>query len=89
MRRACTSFSGPLCACKNETNLPDSIKDLNDHCLDEFRAHWKCLDNQNHQLWNCRPEERRLNSCVFDKLVCVIALLFNLYKSNCCRNWRK
>ncbi|KAL5430536.1 hypothetical protein PMIN07_007829 [Paraphaeosphaeria minitans] len=44
------------------------IKDLNEHCLEEFRNHWKCLDNQNHQLWNCRSQERRLNSCVFDKL---------------------
>lgn len=46
-----------------------SIKDLNEHCLEEFRSHWKCLDNQNHHLWNCRSEERRLNKCVFDKLV--------------------
>jgi len=46
-----------------------SIKDLNEHCLEEFRNHWKCLDNQNHQMWNCRSQERRLNSCVFDKLV--------------------
>jgi hypothetical protein len=51
------------------TDTLRSIKDINEHCLDEFRNHWKCLDNQNHQLWNCRSQERRLNSCVFNKLV--------------------
>ncbi|KAF2261631.1 NADH dehydrogenase, alpha subcomplex, subunit 8 [Lojkania enalia] len=44
------------------------IKDLNEHCLTEFRTHWQCLENHNQQLWNCRSEERRLNKCVFDKL---------------------
>ena len=44
------------------------IQDLNTHCLDEFRKHWQCLDNENHQLWQCRPEEWKLNKCVFDKL---------------------
>lgn len=46
-----------------------SIKDLNEQCLQEFRTHWQCLENHNQQLWNCRSEERRLNKCVFDKLV--------------------
>jgi hypothetical protein len=51
-----------------------SIKDINENCLSEFRVHWQCLENHNQQLWNCRSEERRLNKCVFTKLVC---------KSNC------
>ena len=46
-----------------------SIKDINENCLDQFRTHWQCLENHNQQLWNCRSEERRLNKCVFDKLV--------------------
>jgi NADH dehydrogenase (ubiquinone) 1 alpha subcomplex subunit 8 len=47
-----------------------SIKDINENCLAEFRTHWQCLENHNQQLWNCRSEERKLNKCVFEKLVC-------------------
>jgi NADH dehydrogenase (ubiquinone) 1 alpha subcomplex subunit 8 len=46
-----------------------SIKDINENCLAEFRTHWQCLENHNQQLWNCRSEERKLNKCVFEKLV--------------------
>jgi hypothetical protein len=28
------------------------------------------LENHNQQLWNCRSDERKLNKCVFEKLVC-------------------
>jgi hypothetical protein len=45
------------------------IKDVNKHCLEEFRKHWTCLDNNNQQLWQCRPAEWKLNKCVFDNLV--------------------
>ncbi|OAQ98146.1 hypothetical protein LLEC1_03073 [Akanthomyces lecanii] len=44
------------------------IKDINTHCLTEFRKHWECLDDRNHQLWQCRPAEWKLNKCVFDNL---------------------
>ncbi|CAP92351.1 hypothetical protein N7519_011513 [Penicillium mononematosum] len=44
------------------------IKDINTHCLDQFKAHWECLENNNHQLWECRRAEMQLNNCVFDKL---------------------
>ncbi|KAI5787136.1 hypothetical protein EDC01DRAFT_660717 [Geopyxis carbonaria] len=44
------------------------IADINKHCLAEFRTHWKCLDNNNHELWHCRAEEKPFNKCVFDKL---------------------
>ncbi|KAI7200078.1 hypothetical protein KC316_g2972, partial [Hortaea werneckii] len=40
----------------------------NKSCLDEFRKHWECLDNNNQQLWQCRRWERPLNKCVFDNL---------------------
>ncbi len=45
------------------------IEDVNKHCLEEFRKHWTCLDNNNQQLWQCRPVEWKLNKCVFDNLV--------------------
>jgi hypothetical protein len=46
-----------------------SIEDINTHCLAEFRKHWTCLDNNNQQLWQCRPAEWKLNKCVFENLV--------------------
>jgi hypothetical protein len=46
-----------------------SIDDLNKHCLEEFTQHWKCLDNHNQQMWQCRPFEWKLNKCAFDSLV--------------------
>ena len=45
------------------------IEDINKSCLDAFRLHWQCLEQNNHQLYNCRPAERFLNACVFEKLV--------------------
>jgi len=45
------------------------IDDINRSCLEQFRAHWECLDNNNQQMWHCRPQEWKLNGCVFDKLV--------------------
>jgi hypothetical protein len=52
----------------NSTTLP-RIEGVNKHCLAEFRKHWTCLDNNNQQLWQCRPQEWKLNKCVFDNLV--------------------
>ena len=46
-----------------------SIEDINKHCLDQFRSHWQCLENNNQQLWQCRKAEWKLNKCVFDNLV--------------------
>ncbi|KAL8323867.1 hypothetical protein RB593_005348 [Gaeumannomyces tritici] len=43
------------------------LEDINKSCLDEFRKHWQCLDNNNHQLWQCRADEWKLNKCVYDK----------------------
>ncbi|THW49977.1 NADH dehydrogenase, alpha subcomplex, subunit 8 [Aureobasidium pullulans] len=45
-----------------------SLSDIDKHCLEEFRKHWSCLDNNNQQLWQCRRYERPLNKCVFDNL---------------------
>lgn len=45
------------------------LKDIDTHCLAEFRKHWDCLENRNHQMWQCRPAEWKLNKCVYDKLV--------------------
>ena len=45
------------------------LEDINRTCLDQFRSHWQCLENNNQQLWQCRGEEWKLSACVFDKLV--------------------
>ncbi|KAJ8606715.1 hypothetical protein MRB53_040734 [Persea americana] len=45
------------------------LQDINKSCLDVFRSHWECLENNNQQLWQCRAKERALNQCVFDNLV--------------------
>ena len=45
------------------------IDDINKNCLEQFRAHWECLDDNNQQLFHCRTQEWKLNGCVFDKLV--------------------
>jgi CHCH domain len=46
------------------------IRDINENCLQQFRAHWECLEQNNHQLWHCRRDENALNTCVFEKIVC-------------------
>ena len=48
---------------------PPSLNDINKSCLEQFRAHWECLEQNNQQLWHCRPAETALNACVFEKLV--------------------
>lgn len=45
------------------------LTDINAACLEDFRRHWTCLDDNNQQLWQCRRAERKLNACVFEKLV--------------------
>ena len=62
---------GPTLSRTGEVLTICSISDINKECLDQFRTHWQCLENHNQQLWNCRSEERRLNKCVFDKLVSI------------------
>ncbi|KAI4274774.1 MAG: hypothetical protein LQ337_003681 [Flavoplaca oasis] len=44
------------------------IDDITKNCLQEFRNHWECLEDNNQQLWHCRKWEWRLNGCVFQKL---------------------
>ncbi len=54
----------------NKERFFDSrLDDINKNCLEAFRKHWECLDQNNQQLWQCRRREMKLNGCVFDKLV--------------------
>ena len=45
------------------------LEDINKSCLEQFRTHWQCLENNNQQLWQCRPAEWKLNHCVYENLV--------------------
>jgi hypothetical protein len=88
VRLACTN-SRKVRAKKGGADYVCSIKDINENCLSEFRTHWQCLENHNQQLWNCRSEERRLNKCVFEKLVRV-RLFFVMYGcADLHRTWRR
>lgn len=52
------------------------IDDINKSCLEQFRSHWACLEDNNHQLWQCRPAEWKLNKCVFENLVgCLLPII--------------
>ncbi|KIX09712.1 uncharacterized protein Z518_00793 [Rhinocladiella mackenziei CBS 650.93] len=59
----CRPYNDDYMQCKTE-----ALEDINKNCLEEFRAHWMCLENNNHQLWQCRRPERALNRCVFQKI---------------------
>lgn len=76
--------SGSCVTCQRPlADVYDSIEDINKSCLEEFRAHYECLDNNNQQLWQCRPAEWRLNKCVFHNLVrCAHHLSTNRWRSN-------
>lgn len=73
------------------------LDDINKSCLDQFRSHWECLEQNNQQLWQCRMKERGLNKCVFDNLVsteslgheCNDHVSRTIWKLTCFRNWRR
>lgn len=44
------------------------LEDINQHCYIEFRRHWTCLERNNHQLFQCRPQEWNLSKCVYHTL---------------------
>lgn len=44
------------------------MEDINKYCIESFRAHWDCLERNNHQMFKCRMQEAPLNACVFDNL---------------------
>ena len=63
------NLGGQSCIGAGLIRVNGRLDDINKNCLEEFRKHWQCLDNNNQQLWHCRRPEQLLNACVFDKLV--------------------
>ncbi|KAJ2855857.1 ndufa8, NADH-ubiquinone oxidoreductase complex I 19kd subunit, partial [Coemansia asiatica] len=66
--------------CKNENRDPqhcllegrkvtrcaiDVLQKIESKCLDEFRNHWRCLDEKNQEFGRCRVPERAYNECLF------------------------
>lgn len=50
---------------------------MRENCLEQFEAHWNCLETNNQEYYACRKPERSLNKCMFEKLVCLsFSLLF-------------
>ena len=47
----------------------DSFGKLGMSCGDEWKAHWTCLENSNHEFSRCRKVEKPFNDCVFEQLV--------------------
>ena len=42
---------------------------MRENCLEQFEAHWNCLEMNNQEYYACRKPERSLNKCMFEKLV--------------------
>jgi len=43
---------------------------MRDNCGKQWDAHWECLEKRNQEFFQCRQPERKLNDCMFEKLVC-------------------
>ncbi|KAG8218883.1 Ndufa8, NADH-ubiquinone oxidoreductase complex I 19kd subunit [Butyriboletus roseoflavus] len=80
----CKEYNEDFMLCKNEaggdpgrclkegrrvtrcaTNL---INKMRENCLEQFEAHWNCLELNNQEYYACRKPERTLNKCMFEKL---------------------
>ncbi|KZT60167.1 putative NADH dehydrogenase 22K chain precursor [Calocera cornea HHB12733] len=79
----CKEFNEDFMLCKNENRDPahclaegrkvtrcaaDVLNKLRAACVQEFEAHWNCLEWNNQYYYACRKEERPLNACAFTKL---------------------
>ncbi|CAI2166509.1 18038_t:CDS:2 [Funneliformis geosporum] len=79
----CKEFNDDYMLCKNENNDPkhclkegrkvtrctiELLRKLRENCDKEFETHWQCLDKNNQEYYQCRPQEKTFNSCVFNAL---------------------
>ncbi|KAJ2367336.1 ndufa8, NADH-ubiquinone oxidoreductase complex I 19kd subunit [Coemansia sp. RSA 2611] len=76
----CKEYNEDFMLCKNEDRNPEhclkegrkvtrcainALQKIQSQCLDEFRAHWTCLDNKNQEFGQCREPEKAYNACLF------------------------
>ncbi|KAJ7571802.1 hypothetical protein C8J56DRAFT_145879 [Mycena floridula] len=79
----CKEYNEDFMLCKAENRDPshclkegrrvtrcaaDLITKMRETCLEQFNAHWECLENNNQYYYTCREPEKALNSCIFEKL---------------------
>lgn len=80
----CKPFNDDFMMCKDENNggtveclkegrrvtrcAVSVLKDINKYCLDEFKLHYECLEQENHRLGSCRSAEKVFSKCVFDNM---------------------
>ncbi|KAF8883186.1 hypothetical protein CPB84DRAFT_1790284 [Gymnopilus junonius] len=79
----CKEYNEDFMLCKNENREPghclkegrkvtrctiDLITKMREHCLSQWDEHWNCLEKKNQEYYLCRPAERKLNACMFEKL---------------------
>ncbi|KAF8874351.1 hypothetical protein BD779DRAFT_1450966 [Infundibulicybe gibba] len=79
----CKEFNDDFMLCKSENRDPahclkegrrvtrcatDLITKMRENCLQQFDAHWNCLEKHNQEYYHCRKPERTLNACMFEKL---------------------
>ncbi|KAL7752978.1 ndufa8, NADH-ubiquinone oxidoreductase complex I 19kd subunit [Sorochytrium milnesiophthora] len=79
----CKAYNEDFMLCKDENPDPkhclkegrkvtrcamDLLAKIKASCGEEFKAHWQCLDNKNHEAQYCRKQERVFNDCVFQRM---------------------
>ncbi|KAF8165755.1 hypothetical protein B0H34DRAFT_251623 [Crassisporium funariophilum] len=79
----CKDYNEDFMLCKSENRDPahclkegrrvtrcatDLITKMRENCLQQFDAHWECLEKKNQEYYLCRQPERKLNACMFEKL---------------------
>ncbi|KAI9574433.1 Ndufa8, NADH-ubiquinone oxidoreductase complex I 19kd subunit [Boletus coccyginus] len=80
----CKEYNEDFMLCKNEAGgdpgrclkegrrvtrcATDLINKMRENCLEQFEAHWNCLELNNQEYYACRKPERTLNKCMFEKL---------------------
>lgn len=80
----CKPYNDDFLLCKDENNggTIDCLKegkrvtkcaisvlsDINKYCFEEFKLHYTCLEQNNHNLSGCRSSEQIFNKCVFANL---------------------
>ncbi|KAF9238815.1 Ndufa8, NADH-ubiquinone oxidoreductase complex I 19kd subunit [Melanogaster broomeanus] len=80
----CKEYNEDFILCKNEAGgapgpclkegrrvtrcAADLINKMRENCLEQFDAHWNCLEMNNQEYYACRKPERTLNKCMFEKL---------------------
>ncbi|KAJ7771024.1 hypothetical protein DFH07DRAFT_914267 [Mycena maculata] len=79
----CKEYNEDFMLCKSESRDPahclkegrrvtrcatDLITKMRENCLAQFDSHWGCLEQNNHEYYRCRPAERTLNNCMFEKM---------------------